>query len=90
MDPQLFESKRSRVKFLEEVPTDDLFTQVDRCLSIQRAIREVNNKYSSRNKSVELISMTFTLLFKSYLFCYTVVATALRVMFSTRKWTQKG
>ena len=48
----------------------------------------MNMKYKNHNKSSDLIQMIFTMLLKSYLFCYTLISFCAKVLFSTYVSTQ--
>lgn len=68
----------------------DILVLIDLCLDVQKAIDEVNLKFKSHNKDSALIQMIFTMLLKTYLFCYTLVSACAKVLFCTCGVMQVG
>lgn len=87
-EPRYFAIRKSeRAEVVTGLNFGEIFSLIDNCLDIQKGIDEINMKYQNHNKESALIQMVFTMLLKSYLFCYTLVSVCAKVLFSTYKST---
>jgi hypothetical protein len=76
--------------FIHPLGFTEIFSVIDKCFDIQKAINEINNKYRSHNKGSELIKMIFTMMLKTYLFCYSLVSISTKTLFCNFDPTQAG
>lgn len=83
LEPGLFDKREERRGVIEGTGNSEIFVLMEQCFDVQKHINGINSKYKGRNKSAELIQVIFTMLLKTYLFCYTTVSTCVKVLFST-------
>lgn len=87
-EPKYFAIRKSeRSDTIAGLNFGEIFTLIDNCLDIQKGIDAMNLKYQNHNKDTALIQMIFTMLLKTYLFCYTLVSVCAKILFSTNSST---